>query len=96
VGKFTTQKDLLFVFHEAGFTNVEIITQPLALHYPDVLSLLRSIKKIGAASKLNDRNRRMLTRGAIAKLQEVYAARFSKKAGLTGTWNIAYITGKKL
>ncbi len=95
VGKFTTQKDLLSVFHEADFANVDIITQPLALHYPDVLSLLRSIKKIGAASKLNDRNRGMLTRGAITKLQEVYAAKFSEKAGLIGTWNIAYITGKK-
>lgn len=95
VGKFATETELMEHFQYAGFEAVTIEKQPLRLHYTDVMSLLRSIKKIGAASKLNDRNRGMLTRGAITKLQEIYAAQFSEKAGLIGTWNIAYITGKK-
>jgi malonyl-CoA O-methyltransferase len=95
VGLFTSEEALFNVFREAGFAKVEIVQQPLTLHYPDVLSLLRSIKQIGAASKLQDRNRGMLTRGGLAKLQAAYQAQFAEDDWLLSTWNIAYITGKK-
>lgn len=95
VGVFASEATLRKHFKEAGFAKVELVQQPLTLHYPDALGLLRAIKQIGAASKREDRNRGMLKRSSIAKLNDSYQSRYSEDGWLKATWNIAYITAKK-
>lgn len=96
VGKFTTEKALHQIITQAGFEQISITPQPIVLHYPDVLTLLHSIKHIGAASKLEDRNRGMLKRSSLKKLEEVYKSKFMEDERLKATWNIVYIKAKKL
>lgn len=95
VGKFADEKILQTHFEAAGFANIEITRQPLLLHYPDALTLLRSIKQIGAASKYEDRNRGLLKRASIERLDTAYRAKFQEEGWLAASWNIAYISARK-
>ena len=96
VGEFTTEKALYEEITKAGFEQISITLQPIVLHYPDVLTLLHSIKHIGAASKLEDRNRGFLKRSSLKKLEETYKSMFMEEERLKATWNIVYIKAKKL
>ena len=95
MGSFNNEEELQEIITTMGFKNVSIIKRPIILHYPNVLTLLRSIKDIGAASKLEDRNRGILKRSTLAKLEEIYQSKFQEDGWLKATWNIVYISAKK-
>lgn len=95
IGSFTTEEALQKDLSQAGFMNISISFQPIVLHYPDVLSLLHSIKQIGAASKFEDRNRGILKRSSLRQLEDIYKSKFMEEDRLKATWNIVYINAKK-
>ena len=95
MGRFTSEESLRHDIAKAGFKDIVLQKEVIVFHYPDVLTLLRSIKKIGAASKLQDRNRGFLKRSSLAKLDKIYQSKFAEEGGLKASWNIVYITARK-
>jgi malonyl-CoA O-methyltransferase len=60
-------------------------------YYPDLLSLMRHLKRIGARNKLLGRRKSLFTRTAMERLERRYQERFGSSEGLPVTWEILSI-----
>ncbi len=77
----------------AGLRDIEIGRAPLALHYPDLKSLLRGIKAIGAQGVAN-RRPALLGKAAWQRIEAHYE-QYRSAAGLPATYDVIYCTARR-
>ena len=78
----------------AGFSGIRLLRQTISLHYPDLKSLLRSIKDIGANSVGEGARSGLLGRQAWQRLQAAYEAHRSA-AGLPARYDVILAYARK-
>src|SRR5688500_13528131 len=76
---------------EAGFSAAMAREKSLLEYYPDTLSLMRSIKAIGASHKGQDRRRGLMTKRQMAALEQRYREQFGTPQGLPLSWQLLYM-----
>jgi malonyl-CoA O-methyltransferase len=75
----------------SAFLAQETVTQ----YVPDVQTLMRQLKAIGARNKLSQRSRSLMTPRQLARVEDYYRAQFGTAQGLPVTWEIlTSISGK--
>ena len=72
---------------KAGFTTVDVQDCRETVHYPDLRSLLRAVKAVGANQVGDGRRSSLLGRSAFARLEAAYETRRSA-AGLPLTYDV--------
>lgn len=75
----------------AGFMLLSVEEETITEHYSDALSLMRSLKAIGAANKRADRRKGLMTRRQLQSIEQQYRRRFADKKGLPATWQVMYM-----
>jgi malonyl-CoA O-methyltransferase len=58
--------------------------------YPDLMSVMRRLKAIGARNKHAKRRRGLMTQRQLARVEDYYREHFTNETGLRVTWEIAY------
>jgi malonyl-CoA O-methyltransferase len=75
----------------AGFMLLAVEEETITEHYSDALSLMRSLKAIGATNKLKARHKGLMTRKQLQSIEKHYRQLFGSKEGLPATWQVAYL-----
>lgn len=78
--------------HQAGFPGLRLIRQRETLHYPDVRSLLRAVKAVGANQLGHGRRTGLLGRDAFARLRAAYEVQRAT-AGLPLSYDLFFLFG---
>ena len=78
----------------AGFVDVRVGREAQVAYYPDLKSLLRAIKEIGANQVGSGRRTGLMSRGAWQRVEAAYEAR-RQPAGLPLTYDVILLHGKK-
>jgi len=78
--------------HVSPFAPILPVTaaETVTHYFPDVRSIMRHLKSLGARNKLEDRRRGVMTPSQLEKLEEYYRQHFGTKDGLPVTWKIVY------
>jgi malonyl-CoA O-methyltransferase len=90
---FHAPEEIARIARAAGFANAAVSCQRHVAHYPDLRSLLRSIKAIGA-NQLGGRRRQLMGRAAFAAV-EAAAEGQRAAAGLPLTYDVLFLTARK-
>jgi SAM-dependent methyltransferase len=91
---FADLRELGSLLQRAGFALPVTDVDRLTVRYPSPLSLLHDLRRMGAANPLVDRRRRPLRRATLARMLEIYAARFADADGrVRATFEIVYLSG---
>lgn len=72
----------------------EIERQSITLYYENVMELLQSLKGIGASYR--GKRERLASRGFFKELEEAYRVYHGDEKGIPATWNILYLSGRKV
>lgn len=78
----------------AGFHNIAVQRQSLSVHYPDLKTLLRAVKAIGANRVGTDARQGMMGRSAWQKLEAAYECRRSSE-GLPASYDVILCYAEK-
>jgi malonyl-CoA O-methyltransferase len=79
----------------AGFMVLSAERETITAHYPDTLTLMRSIKSIGATNKDTTRSKGLMTPKKLKTLEHTYRKKFATQEGLPATWNVIYLLLEK-
>jgi SAM-dependent methyltransferase len=94
VAPFPDLRDLGALLQRAGFalpvTDIERVT----VRYATAFSLMRDLRRMGAANALTERRRVPLRRATLMRMAEIYARRFADADGrLRATFEIIWLSG---
>lgn len=78
----------------AGFAHADIVTRTLRLHVPDALTLMRSLKTLGAHNQHPQRATGLTGRRALQKVIDAYEKR-REPAGLPVTWKVLVLEARR-
>ena len=94
IHSFVTIKDLQTFLKEASFLHYHLAGKKVEVSYPNLLSLLHDIKKIGAQTSAYPTS--LLTKNRISMLEATYHRLYSRQAkeAITVSWHVAYIWGR--
>lgn len=89
---------LLFaVLKKAGFDALDIHAQTITYRHDNIMQILKQMKNIGATYPLNKNRKGLTGKKYFAELEKIYRKKFADAEGkLPVTWNVLYISGKKL
>jgi len=91
---FADLRELGSLLQRAGFALPVTDVERLTVRYASPLSLLHDLRRMGAANPLIDRRRRPLRRATLARMLEIYAARFADAdERVRATFEIVYLSG---
>jgi SAM-dependent methyltransferase len=94
VSPFADMIDAAGLLQRAGFALPVADIDRVQTSYADPLALLADVRAMGESNVLVDRDRRPLTRAALARACEIYADRFSRSDGrVSATFEIITMTG---
>jgi malonyl-CoA O-methyltransferase len=79
----------------AGLALVSARQKAYIEYKPDVISLMRSLKSIGAANKRSDRARGLLTPRQLAAVEAAYRNAHTQR-GIPASWEVLYLIVKKV
>jgi len=79
---------------DAGFADATLVRQTHTARYPDLRSLLRAVKAVGANEMSGDRRRGMLGRRAWHAIEARYR-RHARDGLLPATYDVIYITARR-
>lgn len=85
ISKFIEPSQLLLRIAHIGGLVIEVDEQEYIEYYDDVMSLMRSIKDIGAGNKVSGRRKGLMTPSQLKKLEASYKAEDEK---YPATWNV--------
>lgn len=91
---FSEEDDLATALTAAGLSNITVRRECQRVHYPDLKSLLRSIKAIGAQNVGEGGRSGMLGRAAWRRLEAAYE-QFREPAGLPASYDVLLCYAKK-
>lgn len=82
------------LLQRAGFTMPVADADKITVEYPDIVALMRDLRRMGETNVLAGRRRGMLRRATLARAAEIYADRFgSGDARVRATFEVLYLTG---
>ena len=92
---FSEAETIADALARAGFVNIDFLRETHTLHYPDLKSLLRAVKAIGAQNVGSGGRSGMMGRSAWQQLEEAYE-QHRQSAGLQASYDVilAYATKK--
>jgi SAM-dependent methyltransferase len=94
VAPFADVRELGALLQRAGFALPVVDSDRLTVRYDSVFNLMKDLRRMGATNMLRERRRTPLKRATLAKMSEIYAARFSDADGrVRATFEIAWLSG---
>jgi SAM-dependent methyltransferase len=91
---FADLRDLGALLQRAGFALPVTDVDRLTVRYASPLALMHDLRRMGATNPLIDRQRRPLRRETLARMFEIYAARFADPdQRIRATFEIVYLLG---
>jgi SAM-dependent methyltransferase len=94
VAPFIDLRDLGTLMQRAGFALPVIDSDRLTVRYEDVFALMHDLRRMGATNALHERRRVPLKRETLARMAEIYAARFADADGrLRASFEIVWLSG---
>jgi SAM-dependent methyltransferase len=94
IAPFADLRDLGALLQRAGFALPVVDSDRLTVRYQSVLALMRDLRRMGATNVLSERRRAPLKRATLARMADVYAARFANADGrLRASFEIVWLSG---
>lgn len=93
--QFFSGKDVLSALERSGFKDLRVIMENDIEYHPDVPSLLRSLKRIGAGNASEFNPSGLSGRGVMVNMMNRYQSRFQTESGIPATYEIIYGVGRK-
>jgi len=91
---FADLRELGALLQRAGFALPVADVDRLTVRYASALSLMHDLRRMGATNPLIDRRRRPLKRATLARMLDLYAARYADPDGrVRATFEIVYLSG---
>lgn len=82
------------LLQRAGFALPVVDSDRLTVRYASIMALMRDLRRMGATNILRERRRTPLRRATLARMAEIYAARFADADGrLRATFEIIWLSG---
>jgi len=94
--QFATAKEILSAMKCAGFTDCSMHDEMEIEIHPNVATLLRSLKGIGAGSAARNSNSGLSGRSAMLRMMEIYREKYGVIGGVQATYHVLYGFGVKL
>lgn len=94
--RFATAGEVLSVMTGAGFTGCNVHDEMEMEIHPDVETLLRSLKGIGAGSAARNSDSGLSGRSTMLRMMEIYREKYATKGGVQATYHVLYGVGEKL
>ena len=91
--RFLTRAEIERHARDAGFQDIEIHQTEIRALYPDLSSLLRAVKAVGANEVSGERRRGMLGRSAWTTARNRYEA-FRTDGLISATYDVVYLTAR--
>lgn len=88
VSGFLKTPDLYVMAGKTGLGMKFCEEQTHIQHYPDLMSLMKSLKIIGAGNKHQRRRRGLMTPRQLAQVETIYRQKYATKNGLPMRWNV--------
>ncbi len=94
VAPFADVRELGALLQRAGFALPVTDVDRLTVRYASPIALLHDLRRMGATNALVERRRRPLKRALLARMMEIYGARFSDPDGrIRATFEIVWLSG---
>jgi SAM-dependent methyltransferase len=94
VAPFADLRDLGGLLQRAGFALPVTDVDRVTVRYASPLALMHDLRRMGATNVLAERRRRPLKRATLARLLEIYGARFADPDGrIRATFEIVWLSG---
>jgi SAM-dependent methyltransferase len=94
VAPFADLRELGALLQRAGFALPVVDSDRLTVRYQSVFALMRDLRRMGATNVLSERRRSSLKRATLARMVEIYAARFADADGrLRASFEIVWLLG---
>ncbi len=86
--------DAAGLLQRAGFTMPVADADKITVAYPNIIALMRDLRRMGETNVLAGRRRGMLRRATLGRAAEIYADRFGSDDGwIPATFEVLYLTG---
>ncbi len=94
VAPFADVRDIGALLQRAGFALPVVDTDRLTVRYDSVFALMRDLRRMGATNVLAERRRMPLKRATLARMADIYGARFADPDGrLRASFDIVWLSG---
>jgi SAM-dependent methyltransferase len=94
VAPFADVRDMGGLLQRAGFALPVTDADRLTVRYASPLALMHDLRRMGATNALVERHRQPLRRATLARMLEIYAARFGEVDGrIRATFEIVWLSG---
>ncbi len=92
VRRLISEEEVKKIIKAIGFKNVEIKSEPIQSHFPDMMTLIKWIKDIGANALSRDF---FVGKDLLKRANQYYDEYFKDKLGVVVTFEIIWIEGRK-
>jgi SAM-dependent methyltransferase len=94
VAPFADMRQMGTLLGRAGFALPVADVDRLTVRYASPFGLMQDLRRMGATNALSERRRRPLRRATLARMAEIYAARFSDADGrIRASFEIVWLSG---
>lgn len=94
VAPFVDVREMGALLQRAGFALPVTDVDRLTVRYRSPFALMQDLRRMGATNALIERRRRPLRRATLARMAEVYAARFADPDGrIRATFDVVWLSG---
>jgi SAM-dependent methyltransferase len=94
VAPFADLRDVGGLLQRAGFALPVVDVERITVRYDSPLDLMHDLRRMGATNVLRERRRQPLRRATLARMMEVYGARFADVDGrIRATFEIVWLSG---
>ncbi len=93
--KFSNTEELKIFMTSAGFREVSSEVRNEERYYPDVETLLRNLKYIGANPSIFARNNGLGIKGVIKEMINIYKNKYGTSQGVRATYMVIFLKGWK-
>ena len=81
--------------HISNFVNIENAESSMITEYfPDVYSIMRHLKAIGARNKMSNRRKGLMTAKQLQLVEDYYHKNFGNQKGLPVSWQVMYLIAR--
>ena len=92
VKRLITEKEIIRIVNEVGFKDVKIYSEEIKSHFPDMMSLVKWIKDIGANALSRDF---FVGKNLLERAGQYYDQNFRDKLGIIVTFEVIWVEAKK-
>lgn len=93
--RFASLNEVSASMKSAGFSKVEVFDEIEIERHPDVPSMLRSLKGIGAGNASRGDSNGLSGRAEMLRMMELYKTRYGSGSGIQATYHVIYGKGIK-